>query len=113
MSASHDGDTLYVVSVKTGSTIDTVTLENGKLKYDSGRAQGMFEGIRRRDRNLTDEALFRFRDGWSNGYIVATRNKPDGKPLVDIDAMLKRAAERKAQWEARKKADPSGADQPP
>jgi hypothetical protein len=65
-------DALILTSVRTGRQLDRVTLVNGQLAYETGKARGIFDGLRTTRPDLTDEQLLALRADWSNGYIALT-----------------------------------------
>jgi len=66
-------DMLIVTSVATGAELDRVSLVNGKLVFATGKAEGLFTGLRKVRPPLSDTAMFSLRTGWSNGYLRFTR----------------------------------------
>ena len=62
-------DRLVVSSVRSGRVLDTVTLVDGVLAYDTGKARDLVEAPRIAKPDLTDAQLLAMRSNWSNGYI--------------------------------------------
>jgi len=71
---------LTVTSVRTGHVLDEVSLVDGRLAYQTGRAQQIVEGKRATHPELTDADLYRLVTDWSNGYIAisAEQDRPAG-----------------------------------
>lgn len=60
---------LDFVDVSTGTVMDTVTLDGGRLRFETGAAEEMF-AIRRVRFGLSAAAIFDQLSGWSNGYAA-------------------------------------------
>lgn len=62
---------LTVVNVRDGRVLDEVELTAaGELRYRTGAARSMFEGLRGSDQTLTDAQIFALRTDWTNGYVA-------------------------------------------
>lgn len=63
--------TLQLTSVASGKVLDTITLTDGAVAYDTGAAREIATSIRARlGGEATDADLFAAMAGWSNGYLA-------------------------------------------
>lgn len=68
---------LLLEAVDSGDVLDTIDLSgDGVLVYDTGDAEEIFEGVRRRTK-VSDAELYRLMNPWSNGYLRVREEGPE------------------------------------
>ncbi len=58
---------IMVTSVADGARLDTVDLQDGRLVFDTGAAEGVFAS--KRGLGLDDAGIYELMSDWSNGYL--------------------------------------------
>jgi hypothetical protein len=65
--------TIEYVSVGSGAVLDRITLVDGELTYETGKARSMVEN--RMVRGETPEAIIESLRSWSNGYVLTRESE--------------------------------------